>query len=771
MTPSSLVSFRATVALLVSLTVSAHAFAQAASATADQAAQALKQSWTNLTPTSAARLPMAAAPVNEALLTAPERASLAETATVSFQQPEEIWAVDGTLSVTLVGMMAHNRIGDDPVYLRSYNGKLVGPTLRAKPGETLLITLKNDFPKEPKTSGDADNRMHAFNTMNLHTHGLHVSPSGISDNVLLSVAPGETQPYKIEIPKDHPCGTFWYHTHKHGSTAAQVSSGMAGVLIITGGMDEVPEIKQARERILALQQVNYLNKDNRFPGKTPESYPELTEGVIELKYSNVIFAGGAWKNMGRFTTINGVRLPVFRVQPGAVERWRMVHAGFHESIRLKLARAPHASSSIPAEITLQEIAVDGLPLGKLVPQSFVELWPGNRSDVLVKFPDVPGEYLVVDEAAPADETTDGTPESRKYLARVVVEGTPVTMSLPRSEQLAAFRLPSIPLLLGRKVQSVTYGINVKDGVTTFNVNGRQFSTDNVRELTLGATEEWVIKSENNINGNLVPISHPHHIHVNPFEVYSILNAKNEEQLKDGPVWRDTVIVHGGWTVKARSSYTKFAGRFVQHCHILDHEDQGMMELVEIKDPNAKKGVSDAGSGGNPAQRVKAAVAAPAWELPDATGTVHKLAEFRGRPTVVFFFKGHGCLHCTQQVALFNRQLESFRELGADVIGVTTDNVSDLATALKLAPTPFLLVSDSGLRAFRDYGCFEENEPLHGTFVLDGAGVVRWKTIGESPFLAVDNLVSEVARLTAESSKASRTTAISAPSSALVTDAR
>jgi FtsP/CotA-like multicopper oxidase with cupredoxin domain/peroxiredoxin len=720
--------------------------------TAEQASAELRQSWTEFLTQTPATPAARALALTEAQMPEPQRTSLALSSTVSFQEPEEVWSVDGTLSVTLVGMKTHNRIGDDPVYLRSYNGKLVGPTLRARPGDTLRVTLKNDFAPEPIQPGEM-NTLHGFNVMNLHTHGLHVSPAGISDNVLLEVAPQSTQEYEIVIPRDHPAGTFWYHTHRHGSTAAQVSSGMAGVIIITGGMDNVPEIAKARERVIVFQQIAYLYK-NCFTPKDAAGKPtgptvcyDLPYGVIEQEYENRIFPPGSWEALGRFTTINGIKLPVFRVRPGAVERWRFVHAGVRESIRARLERAPTAGSSIPETIPLNEIAVDGLSLGKIAPRTEIELWPGYRSDVLVQFPNISaGEYLLVDEASPAERSLDGIAESRKYLARVIVEGAPEPMALPSSAQLASFRLPSIPVdTKNMNPQAVTYGIIVKNNVTTFNINGQPFGMDHARELTLGQVDDWTLKSENVINGVPRAISHPHHIHVNPFEVYSIKDDKGIEQLTE-PVWHDTIIVHGGWTVKARSRNEVFTGLFVQHCHILDHEDQGMMELVEIKPPVGKEqSAANRTAAENPWLRVQQPFAAPALALPDSTGELRSLAEFRGRPTVLFFFKGAGCPHCTEQVALFALRAAEFRRAGINLVGVTSDAADMLAAAQQNTPTPFLIVSDAADRAFRDYGCFS-GEPLHGAFVLDAAGAVRWKTIGAAPFMAVDTLLAEAVRL-------------------------
>jgi FtsP/CotA-like multicopper oxidase with cupredoxin domain len=131
----------------------------------------------------------------------------------------------------------------DRVHLRSYNGTdvsptapYVSPTIEIHPGETIRVNLDNKLPADPSCgAGDhTPDAPHCFNGTNLHTHGLWVNPAGNGDNVLLSINPGVSFDYEYKIPSEHPSGTFWYHTHRHGSTALQVSSGMAGALIVRG---------------------------------------------------------------------------------------------------------------------------------------------------------------------------------------------------------------------------------------------------------------------------------------------------------------------------------------------------------------------------------------------------------------------------------------------------------------------------------------------------------------------------------------------------------
>ena len=135
--------------------------------------------------------------------------------------------------------------------LRSYNQEIVGPTIIARPGDTLKIHLTNSLPPEQNpmqcdANGHCNhNEPHNFNTTNLHFHGLHVDPGGISDNVMIRVAPNGEQHYEVYIPNNHVAGTFWYHTHVHGAASVQVGSGMAGALIIRGDYDEVKEIDKA----------------------------------------------------------------------------------------------------------------------------------------------------------------------------------------------------------------------------------------------------------------------------------------------------------------------------------------------------------------------------------------------------------------------------------------------------------------------------------------------------------------------------------------------
>lgn len=489
------------------------------------------------------------AAVPAAAATAGEPLVLAESHP-DFTEPRVVASSNGVLDTTLRVAYARNQIGRDPVCLRSYNGGLTGPTLRARPGDKLRIRLQNELRNTPGggcVGGDLPGV--AYAVTNLHTHGLHVSPSGRSDNVLVEVGPGESFDYEIEIGKDHPSGTFWYHAHHHGTTAIQLASGMSGVLLVQGtGLDTVPEIAAVRQRIFLFQQIPYD-----------------AQGRVEDFAA--AFGPGKWHQSGRFTTINGQVQPRIELRPGAVERWRMVHGGVRESLRVRLIDA--GGRVLPP--AFHEIALDGLATGDLFPKDEVELEPGYRSDVLFVAPAEPGRYYVIDEATPPGQSLLGENEPRAVLAVLDVRGQRISWPLPRREALARHRpFPRIDRLTG-PAQSVEFSI--EGSPPKFMVDGREFDPEmDPRSLRLGQTAEWTLKSKQ--------ANHPFHIHVNPFEVATV-----DSRGAPTTVWRDTLMVRASDPdgIKVRTRYAEHTGCFVLHCHILDHEDLGMMELVEIVD--------------------------------------------------------------------------------------------------------------------------------------------------------------------------------------------
>ena len=265
-------------------------------------------------------------------------------------EPEIRRSANGVLQTALRCSYAYREVGGVRLYVRSYEGGSPGPTLRMKPGETLKIRLTNDFPPNRDLMPFDISNPHQFNNTNFHFHGSHASPSGIADNVMRSMVPGESYDIEIALPKDHTKGTYWYHPHHHGSADVQMSSGMVGAIIVEGDFAEVPEIANAQERLLVLAQVVY---DAR--------------GMIEN--FETLFPETAT----RFLTVNGQRRPTITMRPGEVQRWRILNAAYQDDMLLEFEKHE-----------LNAVAYDGVQLGAMETMKTHLIAPGQRADMLVR---------------------------------------------------------------------------------------------------------------------------------------------------------------------------------------------------------------------------------------------------------------------------------------------------------------------------------------------------------------------------------------------------
>src|SRR6266481_6284081 len=237
-------------------------------------------------------------------------------------------SVNGVLSTSLRCAYAYRDIGGMRLYLRAYEGGL-GPTLRMKPGETLKIRLINDLSPNRDILPTNPSHPHQFNNTSFHFHGAHCSPSGIADNVMRSMVPGKASDIEITLPADHTRGTYWYHPHLHGSADVQVASGMDGAIIVEGDFADVPEIAQARERVMLLSEVVF-------------------DAFSMIEDFGTLFPEAAT----RFLAINGQRRPTIDMRPGEVQRWRLVAAQYQDNMLLQLDKH-----------RLNVIALDGIQLG------------------------------------------------------------------------------------------------------------------------------------------------------------------------------------------------------------------------------------------------------------------------------------------------------------------------------------------------------------------------------------------------------------------------
>lgn len=443
-------------------------------------------------------------------------------------QPEVVSSSGGQLAIDLIAASGVRLAGRDTRAF-GYNGSSPGPTLRVRPGDTLNVRLANRLD-------------HATN---LHTHGLHVSPEGKSDNAFRVVEPGETADYEFHIRPDHPAGTFWYHPHHHGMVADQLFGGLFGAIVVAGERD--PDVT---ERVLVISDISLD-----------------TSGAPAAPGMSAMMMG----REGDLVLVNGQHQPRIEVQPGAVERWRVVNACVSRFLRLQLDGHQ-----------LGLMGFDGQGLSAPEQVDTVDVGPGSRADLVVTAPQKGGatlRTLAVDRGGMGmmgmmGGASDVSGET--VLAEVRVTG--MAASAASGAAAPAWPTPDLPDLRGRAVDRTRRiaftmgmggGMGGMGGGMSFGFDGREFDANRVdQDPRLGTLEEWTIT-------NPTPMDHPFHLHVWPMQVISAPGLRRA----DRPDWRDVVVVPANGEVRVRIAFADFGGRTVYHCHILDHEDRGMMAVV------------------------------------------------------------------------------------------------------------------------------------------------------------------------------------------------
>jgi suppressor of ftsI len=424
------------------------------------------------------------------------------------REPAVVSSHAGVLRVSLTAIPSMVSVAGQKAMLMLYNGSYMPPTLRAKPGDTIRLRLRNGL-TEPT---------------NLHMHGLAVSPRGNSDNAFLNVLPGQTQDYEIRLPADHPAGLFWYHPHPHQFSDEQTRNGMSGALIVDGLLDPFPTLRHLPERLLLLKDL------------------QVQDGHVTITHIG--------KNAIR--TVNGMVNPVIVLRPGETQLWRIGNVG--ADLYYMLTLDGHH---------FRIVARDGNLRARLTTLDTLDLSPGARVEVLVTA-GAPGVYLL--RTGDIDTGREGNHYEGTVMATVHVEGPPVTpVALPSA-------LLPVEDLRGKITNRRTIVYSEADDGDTFFIDGKTFDMNRTDiRVKLGAIEEWTIR-------NSADELHSFHIHQGPFQLTEINGVPQPADDR-----RDIVDVPVKGEVKVIIPFTnpEIVGRFVYHCHILSHEDRGMMATIEV----------------------------------------------------------------------------------------------------------------------------------------------------------------------------------------------
>lgn len=433
---------------------------------------------------------------------------------------------NGVLELDLEASFRRLDLGGETVNLLAYNGQIPGPRLEAKPGDTVRIRFQNNLP----------------DPTNLHYHGLHIPPTGNADNIFLSVGSGEQVTYEFSIPQTHSGGLAYYHPHLHGYVADQILGGLGGIFIVRGPLDEIPEIQAAEEIFLFLK-----------------------DFVVEQHRPMMGRMAG---REGNLVTVNGQVNPSFSIPAGGLVRLRLVNASNAKFYRLALEKHP-----------FYLIATDGHPLSVPIQVSELLLSPGERAEVLIRGEQEPGEYRLLDLPYSRGHMgmmgsmmgrnrrkRQNAQDSLQTLATLAYSGQVEPQSLPQK----LLPVDALEAPTAERQFALNHGMVPGQGMV-FLINGKSFDPQRIdTEVALDTIEDWEIS-------NTGVMDHPFHLHTNPFQVVARNGQPTTYQ-----AWKDTVLVPTGETVRIRIPFRDYPGKTVYHCHILDHEELGMMGTIEMQ---------------------------------------------------------------------------------------------------------------------------------------------------------------------------------------------
>ncbi len=491
------------------------------------------------------------------------------------QNPLALGSVNGVLQVDLAMRNGVDESGfmhycyDYPPNTSNF---IEAPTLRVNPGDEVILNLANRLTADPSHTSsmpamdagpgvpgtDCQGGMITDTDTNMHFHGLSIPPVCHQDDILDTVIHTGDPPfqYKFRIPENEPPGLYWYHPHPHGQTTTQVEGGAAGAIIVEGMEKYRPEVSGLKERILILRQQFYnANSWIGGPFQFTLNFQDSVPGLYQL--------------------------PIVAMEPGQKEFWRFVNATTQAFIRLQLQYA-----SVPQQLEL--IALDGVPLSAPEEVNNILLPPAGRAEFIVPGPaaGVSGQLWTMGVST----GVNGNPNPAQPIFNITTDESVSKVDTPPP---AAHPLPAVPERFSglenavptarRKLYFSELQVTptfVKFFITVDGQRPRSFNAHERPAIVthVGAVEDWTIE-------NHAEEMHAFHIHQLHFLVLA------EDGIKYAhPALQDTIALPP-WSgsgpfpsVTLRMDFRdpEIAGMFVYHCHVLDHEDAGMMAKILVK---------------------------------------------------------------------------------------------------------------------------------------------------------------------------------------------
>lgn len=374
---------------------------------------------------------------------------------------------------------------------------------------------------------------HLPEAINLHFHGSHASPLGRSDNMHVVVGPGKSFDYELKTPKSQPPGLYWYHTHIHGHAENQIARGLSGAMVIEGLERRVPEARGLRQRLMVLK--TFTAEE----GEDPRL--QALHGVVQ--------------------TINGAGRSDLSMTVGTPELWRISN------------QAPNDYYHLSAKgLQFEIVAMDGSPTNHNRVVDRLDLPPAGRIEAIVTAT-APGATELISGA-----TATGLGRNLKTVRVLAgIAATPAARTEAAVDRPA--RAPQTGDLSKANITDArSFHFEQKPGEEIYMINGKSFDHDRLdTRVALGSVEEWTIYNDTDD-------MHVFHIHQVHFQVMAI---NGTAQPFEGVVDDVKVPERGSVTVRIPFTDPQIVGRFMYHCHVLKHEDKGMMANIEVYDPAAE----------------------------------------------------------------------------------------------------------------------------------------------------------------------------------------